>query len=193
MFTDRIMVAERAPRHQVQIFSSSGQYLTKFGSRILQSPRAITVDATGNIIVVESRVMRILVFDEDGTVKTNFYDPTLQFPIAVAVNDFEQVLVCDNHRHSVHVYNYVEARLEKVSDVRVDLYPVGVAAVASNILAVSNYGKLKLTVSAVDGNIVSQQESLEKFNDCVGVVFVREGLFAALTKDGDVFLFGYTL
>nr|NVI70048.1 brain tumor [Cucujiformia] len=54
-----IIVTERSPTHQIQIYNQYGQFVRKFGANILQHPRGVTVDNKGRIVVVECKVMRV--------------------------------------------------------------------------------------------------------------------------------------
>nr|NVI70106.1 brain tumor [Cucujiformia] len=55
-----IIVTERSPTHQIQIYNQYGQFVRKFGANILQHPRGVTVDNKGRIVVVECKVMRVI-------------------------------------------------------------------------------------------------------------------------------------
>nr|MBE5724425.1 brain tumor [Cucujiformia] len=55
-----IIVTERSPTHQIQIYNQYGQFVRKFGANILQHPRGVTVDHKGRIVVVECKVMRVI-------------------------------------------------------------------------------------------------------------------------------------
>ena len=70
--TGDIVVTERSPTHQVQIFTKYGQFIRKFGADILQHPRGVTTDNCGRIIVVECKVMRVVIFDMVGNVLNKF-------------------------------------------------------------------------------------------------------------------------
>ena len=54
--TGNIVVTERSPTHQVQIFTHDGRFVRKFGSTKLQHPRGVTVDNQRRIIIVECKV-----------------------------------------------------------------------------------------------------------------------------------------
>nr|NVI70073.1 brain tumor [Cucujiformia] len=54
-----IIVTERSPTHQIQIYNQYGQFVRKFGANILQHPRGVTVDNKGRIVVVECKVMSV--------------------------------------------------------------------------------------------------------------------------------------
>jgi hypothetical protein len=54
--TGDIVVTERSPTHQIQIYNQYGQFVRKFGANVLQHPRGVTVDNKGRIIVVECKV-----------------------------------------------------------------------------------------------------------------------------------------
>ena len=70
--TGDIVVMERFPTLQVQIFTKFGQLIRKFGADILQHPRGVTTDNCGRIIVVECKVMRVVIFDMVGNVLNKF-------------------------------------------------------------------------------------------------------------------------
>jgi len=53
--TGNIIVTERSPTHQVQIFTHDGIFVRKFGSTKLQHPRGVTVDNKGRIVIVECK------------------------------------------------------------------------------------------------------------------------------------------
>ena len=102
--TGEIIVAERSPTHQVQIFNATGNYVRRFGSMLLQHPRGVAVDSRGRIIVVECKVMRVFVFDSHGSVLSWFRTKELEFPNCVAVNDKEEIFISDNRAHCVKVF-----------------------------------------------------------------------------------------
>ncbi|OQR73851.1 B-box type zinc finger protein-like [Tropilaelaps mercedesae] len=85
-----IIVTERSPTHQIQVYNQYGQFVRKFGANILQHPRGITVDNKGRIIVVECKVMRVLIFDHVGSVLQKF---------GVCINQQGEILVADNHNN----------------------------------------------------------------------------------------------
>ena len=47
--TGDIVVTERSPTHQIQIYNKFGQFLRKFGANILQHPRGVCVDYKGKV------------------------------------------------------------------------------------------------------------------------------------------------
>ena len=103
--TGDIVVTERSPTHQVQVFDRCGNFLRRFGGRVLQHPRGVAVDMHGRIVVVECRVMRVVIFDASGTVINRFsLMGELEFPNGVAVDDNEHIYISDNRAHCVKVY-----------------------------------------------------------------------------------------
>jgi len=102
--TGDIVVTERSPTHQVQVFDRCGNFLRRFGGRVLQHPRGVAVDMHGRIVVVECRVMRVVIFDASGTVINRFsLMGELEFPNGVAVDDNEHIFISDNRAHCVKV------------------------------------------------------------------------------------------
>lgn len=99
-----IIVTERSPTHQIQIYNQYGQFVRKFGANTLCYPRGVTVDNKGRIIVVECKVMRVIIFDQYGTVLHQFNCPNhLEFPNGVVVNDKQEIFISDNRAHCVKV------------------------------------------------------------------------------------------
>lgn len=102
-----IIVTERSPTHQIQIYNQYGQFVRKFGANILQHPRGVTVDSKGRIVVVECKVMRVIIFDQSGNVLQKFgCSKHLEFPNGVVVNDKQEIFISDNRAHCVKVFNY---------------------------------------------------------------------------------------
>ena len=59
--TGDIVVTERSPTHQIQVYNQYGHFLRKFGANILQHPRGVCVDSKGRIIVVECKVIKAII------------------------------------------------------------------------------------------------------------------------------------
>ena len=110
-----IIVTERSPTHQVQIYNQYGQFVRKFGANILQHPRGVCVDNKGRIVVVECKVMRVIIFDQMGNVLNKFgCSKHLEFPNGVVVNDRQEIFISDNRAHCVKVFNYEGLYLRQI-------------------------------------------------------------------------------
>lgn len=113
--TGDIVVTERSPTHQVQIFTRDGRFIRKFGANVLQYPRGVCVDPEGRIIVVECKVMRIVIFDPLGNVINKFgCSRYLEFPNGVVVNDRQEIFISDNRAHCVKVFSYDGSYLRQI-------------------------------------------------------------------------------
>lgn len=125
--TGDIVVTERAPTHQVQIYNQYGLFVRRFGANVLQHPRAVTVDPQGRIIVVECKVMRVIIFDQNGEIIHKFScHNVLQFPNGVAVNDRQHIFISDNRIHCVVVYDYNGNWIRNIGREGITNYPIGV-------------------------------------------------------------------
>ena len=103
-----IIVTERSPTHQIQIYNQYGQFVRKFGANTLCYPRGVTVDNKGLIIVVECKVMRVIIFDQYGNTLHTFNCPShLEFPNGVVVNDKQEIFISDNRAHCVKVIYFL--------------------------------------------------------------------------------------
>jgi tripartite motif-containing protein 2/3 len=124
-----IIVTERSPTHQIQIYNQYGQFVRKFGANILQHPRGVTVDNKGRIVVVECKVMRVIIFDQSGTVLQKFgCSKHLEFPNGVVVNDKQEIFISDNRAHCVKVFSYEGVYLRQIGGEGITNYPIGWAS-----------------------------------------------------------------
>merc|ERR1719447_156064 len=141
-----IVVTERSPTHQVQIFNKYGQFVRKFGADVLQHPRGLAVDPWGRIVVVECKVMRVVIFDMPGRVLVKFScSRHLEFPNGVAVNDYQG--------------NY----LRQIGGEGVSNFPIGVGVTASGDIAIAdNHNNFNLTVFNQAGQLLGALESKVK-------------------------------
>lgn len=186
-----IVVTERSPTHQVQVYNQYGQFIRKFGANILQHPRAVAVDKDGYIIVVECKVMRVIIFDMLGNVKTRFScDDILHFPNGVAVNDKQEIFISDNRTHCVVVYNYQGKQLRTIGQEGLTNYPIGVMLnKAGNVVVADNHNNFNLTAFTQEGQFVSALESKVKHAQCYDAAIAPDGTVALTSKDYRVYVY----
>ncbi|KAI4495940.1 hypothetical protein M0802_008155 [Mischocyttarus mexicanus] len=169
-----IIVTERSPTHQIQIYNQYGQFVRKFGANILQHPRGVTVDSKGRIVVVECKVMRVIIFDQAGNVLQKFgCSKHLEFPNGVVVNDKQEIFISDNRAHCVKVFNYEGAYLRQIGGEGITNYPIGVG------------------INAADGQLVSALESKVKHAQCFDVALMDDGSVVLASKDYRLYIYRY--
>merc|ERR1712079_693836 len=156
-----IIVTERSPTHQIQIYNQYGQFVRKFGANILQHPRGVCVDSKGRIIVVECKVMRVIIFDQMGNVLNKFgCSKHLEFPNGVVVNDRQEIFISDNRAHCVKVFDYEGNFLRQIGGEGITNYPIGVGINgAGEITIADNHNNFNLSVFSQDGQLISALES----------------------------------
>ncbi|ELU16635.1 hypothetical protein CAPTEDRAFT_22788, partial [Capitella teleta] len=188
-----IVVTERSPTHQVQIYNQYGQFVRKFGASILQHPRGVTVDDKGRIIIVECKVMRVIIFDQMGNVLQKFgCSKHLEFPNGVVVNDKEEIFISDNRAHCVKVFSYQGAFLRQIGGEGITNYPIGVGInAAGEILIADNHNNFNLTTFTQDGQLVSALESKVKHAQCFDVALMDEGSIVLASKDYRLYIYRY--
>ncbi|KAI0988653.1 hypothetical protein GJ496_002248 [Pomphorhynchus laevis] len=104
--TNRLVIVQRNPMPQIQIFSLNGQYETRFAGSILKFPRAMCVDEMGCIIIIESKVMTCHIFSPDGRYLRKLHlQNDLSFPFDICANGGE-IFISDNQAHCVKVFDY---------------------------------------------------------------------------------------
>ncbi|GAB1602348.1 brain tumor ncl-1-like [Argonauta hians] len=188
-----IIVTERSPTHQIQIYNQYGQFVRKFGANILQHPRGVTVDNKGRIVIVECKVMRVIIFDQMGNVLYKFgCSQHLEFPNGVVVNDKEEIFISDNRAHCVKVFNYQGLFLRQIGGEGVTNYPIGVGInSAGEVLIADNHNNFNLTIFTQDGQLVNALESKVKHAQCFDVALMDDGSVVLASKDYRVYIYRY--
>lgn len=188
-----IIVTERSPTHQIQIYNQYGQFVRKFGANILQHPRGVTVDNKGRIVVVECKVMRVIIFDQTGAVLQKFgCSKHLEFPNGVVVNDKQEIFISDNRAHCVKVFNYEGVYLRQIGGEGITNYPIGVGInAAGEILIADNHNNFNLTIFTQDGQLVSALESKVKHAQCFDVALMDDGSVVLASKDYRLYIYRY--
>ena len=188
-----IVVTERSPTHQVQIYNQYGQFVRKFGANILQHPRGVTVDYKGRIIIVECKVMRVIIFDQMGNVLNKFgCSKHLEFPNGVVVNDKEEIFISDNRAHCVKVFTYQGVFVRQIGGEGVTNYPIGVGINnTGDILIADNHNNFNLTIFTQEGQLINALESKVKHAQCFDVTLMDDGSIVLASKDYRLYIYRY--
>merc|ERR1719427_1070202 len=188
-----IVVTERSPTHQVQIFTKFGHFIRKFGADILQHPRGVTTDYWGRIIVVECKVMRVVIFDMMGNVLNKFScSRYLEFPNGVVVNDQMEIFISDNRAHCVKVFDYQGNYLRQIGGEGVSNFPIGVGlTVSGEITIADNHNNFNLTVFSQAGQLLGALESKVKHAQCFDVALMKDGSIVLASKDYRLYIYRY--
>ncbi|XP_074601481.1 tripartite motif-containing protein brain tumor [Brevipalpus obovatus] len=188
-----IIVTERSPTHQIQIYNQYGQFVRKFGANILQHPRGVTVDHKGQIIVVECKVMRVLIFDQMGNVLHKFgCSKHLEFPNGVVVNDKQEIFISDNRAHCVKVFSYDGHFLRQIGGEGLTNYPIGVCINdAGEILVADNHNNFNITIFTQDGQFLNALESKVKHAQCFDVALMDDNSVVLASKDYRIYIYRY--
>lgn len=188
-----IIVTERSPTHQIQVYTQYGQFVRKFGANILQHPRGVTVDNKGRIIVVECKVMRVIIFDQMGNVLQKFgCSKHLEFPNGVVVNDQQEIFISDNRAHCVKVFSYEGQFLRQIGGEGLTNYPIGVCINdAGEILVADNHNNFNITIFNQDGTLISALESKVKHAQCFDVALMDDNSVVLASKDYRIYIYRY--
>lgn len=188
-----IIVTERSPTHQIQVYTQYGQFVRKFGANILQHPRGVTVDNKGRIIVVECKVMRVIIFDQAGNVLQKFgCSKHLEFPNGVVVNDKQEIFISDNRAHCVKVFSYDGHFLRQIGGEGLTNYPIGVCInEAGEILVADNHNNFNVTIFNQDGTLISALESKVKHAQCFDVALMDDNSVVLASKDYRIYIYRY--
>lgn len=189
-----IIVTERSPTHQIQVYNQYGQFVRKFGANILQHPRGVAIDNKGRVIIVECKVMRVIIFDQYGNTLHKFgCSKHLEFPNGVVVNDKEEIFISDNRAHCVKVFNYQGAFLRQIGGEGITNYPIGVGINSSGeILVADNHNNFNLTIFTQDGQLINALESKVKHAQCFDVALMDDGSVVLASKDYRLYIYRYS-
>ncbi|GAA55601.1 tripartite motif-containing protein 2/3 [Clonorchis sinensis] len=158
-----LVVVLRKPSPSIQVYGLDGQKLREFAHDLL-SPKCVTIDRDGRIIVVESHIMRVGLYTWTGMMQSRF-QVDLDFPTAVAVDSNYRIYITDNLNHCVMLYNYLGENLGSIGICGLTNYPMGVAILpcgTSNdvtpsqelVIIVDNHNRLNITVFRPNGELV---------------------------------------
>jgi len=189
-----VVVSERSPSHQIQVFTSKGEFVRKFGSKVIQHPRGLTVDNQSRVIVVECKVMRVVIFNESGELISKFTcNKQFQFPNNVAVNDREEIFISDNRLHRIQVFSYKGALLRSIGHENLINYPIGVEIDSRGYLIVAdNHNNFNITVfDSKNGNLIEAFESRTKHAQCYDITLSRDGELFMSSKDFRIYQYNY--
>ncbi|CAF0730784.1 unnamed protein product [Adineta steineri] len=190
-----IVVTERSPTHQIQIYNQYGQFIRKFGANVLQHPRGVCVDNMGHIIVVECKVMRVFIFDTNGNVLNKFTcSKYLEFPNGVCCNDKQEIFISDNRAHCIKVFSYDGQFLRTIGSEGVTNYPIGVVQNSQgDVLIADNHNNFNLTIFNQDGQLISALESKVKHAQCFDVALMDDGSVVLASKDYRIYVYRYLM
>lgn len=190
-----IIITERNPTHQVQIYNQYGQFVRKFGADVLQHPRGITVDHEDRIIIVECKVMKVVIFNMFGKVVKKFgCSKYVEFPNGVAVNEKEEIFISDNRAHCVKVFNYEGVYLRQIGGEGLTNYPISVCInKRGEILIADNHSSFNITVFTQDGQLIKGLESKAKHVQCFDTAILDQGSIVLASKDFRLYLYRYNV
>jgi tripartite motif-containing protein 2/3 len=192
--TGDIVVTERSPTHQIQIYNQYGHFLRKFGANILQHPRGVCVDSKNRIVVVECKVMRVIIFDLMGNILHKFNcSKYLEFPNGCCCsNNADEIFISDNRAHCIKVFNYEGQFLRQIGGEGITNYPIGVGINANGeVLVADNHNNFNLTVFGADGELITALESKVKHAQCFDVGLMDDGSIVLASKDYRIYVYRY--
>jgi len=161
---------------------------------VLQSPRGITVDSRGFIVVVECKIMRVVIFDPYGNVTNSFYcNGQLQFPNNICTNDKQEVLICDNRLNCVKVFTYDGKLVRQIGCSGLTNFPIGVAVNNSgDVIICDNHKTFNITVFDQDGKMKRSSKSLARHIQCLDIaLFPDDARLIVCSKDCKSYVYRY--
>jgi len=187
---DLLVMVQRSPRPMIQIFDRNGQFIRRFGND-LESPRAICIDQQGRIIVIESKIMKVHIYDATsgriwGQCDLRDY---LSFPTSVCVNDRHELYVSDNESHFVRVFDYNGQHLKNIG--AGISYPIAcrINQPRRELIVVDNHENFNITTYDYDGNKKYSHYSLMKHSQCFDVAVGYNDELAMASKDYKIYVY----
>jgi len=187
---DLLVMVQRSPRPMIQIFDRNGQFIRRFGSD-LESPRAICIDQQGRIIVIESKIMKVHIYDATSGRLWGQCDlrDHLSFPTSVCVNDRHELYVSDNESHFVRVFDYTGKHLKNIG--AGITYPIAcrINQPRRELIVVDNHENFNISTYDYDGNKKYSHYSLMKHSQCFDVAVGFNDELAMASKDYKVYVY----
>ena len=114
--SDGQIVVSDTRNHRLQLFSSEGIFLRSFGMnnvingfKAMDSPRGVSFNPEGNIVMTDFNLHRILVVDSTFTnarvLHTHGEEQPLMRPQGVVVDDYGNIIVSDSRNYMIKVFN----------------------------------------------------------------------------------------
>lgn len=187
---DLLVMVQRSPRPMIQIFDRNGQFIRRFGND-LESPRAICIDQQGRIIVIESKIMKVHIYDAtSGRIwgQCDLRDH-LSFPTSVCVNDRHELYVSDNESHFVRVFDYNGQHLKNIG--AGITYPIAcrINQPRRELIVVDNHENFNISTYDYDGNKKYSHYSLMKHSQCFDVAVGFNDELAMASKDYKIYVY----
>ncbi|GFS17696.1 B-box type zinc finger protein ncl-1 [Elysia marginata] len=193
--THNLVIVERPPSTDIQVFRFDGSFIRCFGNDYLKYPRGITVNESGQILVVESRTMKVFIFSMEGVKLQAFYlSMHLEFPNDIATKG-DKIFISDNRTHCVHVYDYNLEWQRQIGHESLTYFPIGVAVNhLGQVVVADNHNTFNITVFNQDGSFIHGFKSQSKHANCYSVALhPRRTELAVTTKECKVVLFDYNM
>lgn len=187
---DLLVMVQRSPRPMIQVFDRNGQFIRRFGND-LESPRAICIDQQGRIIVIESKIMKVHIYDAtSGRIwgQCDLRDH-LSFPTSVCVNDRHELYVSDNESHFVRVFDYTGQHLRNIG--AGITYPIAcrINQPRRELIVVDNHENFNISTYDYDGNKKYSHYSLMKHSQCFDVAVGFNDELAMASKDYKIYVY----
>ncbi len=143
---DDLVIIQRHPRPQIHIFNSKGELIRRFGQH-LEKPRALTVDQSHRILVIESQIQKLHIFSLDGQNLCLFsLKNHLQFPTSICSNNSE-IFISDNHLHSIKVFSYTGECIREIKEENYITFPTNIKLNSrGQLIIIDNHQGLNLTI-----------------------------------------------
>ncbi|CAF1111490.1 unnamed protein product [Adineta steineri] len=187
---DLLVMVQRSPRPMIQIFDRNGQFIRRFGND-LESPRAICIDQQGRIIIIESKIMKVHIYDATSGRLWGQCDlrDHLSFPTSVCVNDRHELYISDNESHFVRVFDYNGQHLKNIG--AGISYPIAcrINQPRRELIVVDNHENFNITTYDYDGNKKYSHYSLMKHSQCFDVAVGYNDELAMASKDYKIYVY----
>lgn len=185
--SDRILIAD-SNNQCVQIFSSQGEFLSRFGVRgrspgQLQRPTGVAVHPSGDIIIADYDNKWVSIFNSDGKFKAKLGSGRLMGPKGVSVDQNGHVIVVDNKACTVFVFQTSGKLVNKFGSRgtgdRQFAGPHFAAVNKNNEIIVTDFHNHSVKVFSLEGELVlkfgSNGEGNGQFNAPTGVAVDANG------------------
>lgn len=171
-----------------------GKFLSRFGSGELKSPRGVIIDKYSRIIILESKVMRIIIYSMSGEILKQFdVSQHLRFANSICTNnEATKIYISDNHSHCVKIFDYNGKLLGEIGGPGLTNFPTSVDMNSNNELIVTdNFNSFHLTIFSEEGKFLGAYESRMKHSRILDVCSVNNETIMFSSRDNLIYIYNY--
>ncbi|ESO05564.1 hypothetical protein HELRODRAFT_171205 [Helobdella robusta] len=190
--TRRLVMVERPPIRKIKIITADFSKVTSF-SYHTNNPHDVCVDRNLNIILLDSMLKTIYIYDEMGVLLKTVYCRDVLLPFNIDVNQHEELFICDNKKHCIEVFNYEGRNLRTIGKRFIINFPIFVRIGRNDeVIVADNHMGFNVTIFNRGGDtILAVMQSTERIKKCYSEAVTSKGMIVLTTGDCNLLIYKF--